>query len=335
MAETRFDDFLFTIVKETGGLEGLLHTMCSFLIRRTDFFYEADPGDNMGFPPGVALRMLVNTYETFQKEHYKRFPKKDPALYAEKLKIHQEKIKQEKESKAKDTAPKEVKDIPSSKTEAASEIVTEKPKEKMEVEEKKTNPVPVQAPQKAASTAPISTYNGASTSKYNWSQAISDVTLQVPIPQGTKGNQLDVKIQPKHIKIVHKPTQQLILEGELYEKVKLDDSTWSIDGASIVVTLEKADEQIWKTVIKGDAEIDATKVDNSKPISAFDDETQVALKKIMVEQQRKAMGLPSTDEEKQMEVLKQAWNSEGSPFKGQPFDPKKFNLPGANSFNIE
>ena len=55
----------------------------------------------------------------------------------------------------------------------------------------------------------------------------------------------------------------------------------------------------------------------------------------MYEQNRKLKGLPTSEEEKQHEMLKQAWNSEGSPFKGQPFDPKKFNIPGANSFNIE
>ena len=54
----RFDDFIFTIVKETGGLEGLLHTVFSFLYRRTDFFHESDPGDKMGFPPGYVPRMV-------------------------------------------------------------------------------------------------------------------------------------------------------------------------------------------------------------------------------------------------------------------------------------
>jgi hypothetical protein len=41
-------------------------------------------------------------------------------------------------------------------------------------------------------------------------------------------------------------------------------------------------------------------------------------------------GLPTTDEEKQIEMLKKAWDAEGSPFKGQPFDPSKFNLSGGN-----
>ncbi len=43
----------YAIAKETGGIEGLLNSLFSFLYRRTDFFYEADPGDKMGFPPGV------------------------------------------------------------------------------------------------------------------------------------------------------------------------------------------------------------------------------------------------------------------------------------------
>jgi len=103
MAENRFDDFYFTIVKETGGLEGLLHSLFSFLIRRTDFFYECDPGDKMGFPPGAAAQMLMSTFDMYQKEHHKRFPKKDTVQYAEKLKKYQEKQKElkEKENQAK------------------------------------------------------------------------------------------------------------------------------------------------------------------------------------------------------------------------------------------
>lgn len=65
----------------------------------------------------------------------------------------------------------------------------------------------------------------------------------------------------------------------------------------MILTLEKGIETIWKTVIKGDVEIDATKVENSKPLDSFDSETQGALRKIMYEQQRKQMGLPTTEEE--------------------------------------
>ena len=58
---SRFDDFLYTIAKEAGGIEGLLGAIFSFLFRRTDYFYESDPGDKMGFPPGVSKK-IVNFY---------------------------------------------------------------------------------------------------------------------------------------------------------------------------------------------------------------------------------------------------------------------------------
>ena len=101
----------------------------------------------------------------------------------------------------------------------------------------------------------------------------------------------------------------------------------SKEGERLLLNLEKIGENIWKTVIKGDVEIDATKVDNTKNLEDFDDETQGALRKVMYEQNRKMRGLPTSEEEKQLDMLRKAWDAEGSPFKGQPFDPSKFNLP--------
>ena len=66
------------------------------------------------------------------------------------------------------------------------------------------------------------------------------------------------------------------MEGEFYDKIKVEDSIWSIeDEEKLILTLEKGSENIWKTVIKGDTEIDTTKVDNSKKLEEFDFETQV------------------------------------------------------------
>lgn len=44
-----------TICQQAGdGIHGLLDSVFSFLQRRTDFYYEAEPGDKMGFPPKFA-----------------------------------------------------------------------------------------------------------------------------------------------------------------------------------------------------------------------------------------------------------------------------------------
>ena len=57
--QARFDEMLMGITSQAGnGIDGLLDTVFSFLQRRTDFFYEAEPGDKMGFPPQYAESLV-------------------------------------------------------------------------------------------------------------------------------------------------------------------------------------------------------------------------------------------------------------------------------------
>lgn len=50
----------------------------------------------------------------------------------------------------------------------------------------------------------ISTYNGAATSKYHWSQNIQGVDVQVELPKGTTSKMLDVKIKSKYVRVAIK-----------------------------------------------------------------------------------------------------------------------------------
>lgn len=121
--------------------------------------------------------------------------------------------------------------------------------------------------------AKISTYNGDETDKYSWSQGITEVMVQVPLPEGTKPKDLDVRIKSKHLYVALKG-KPAIIDGELCEKVKADDSFWSVeDNKFLNINFEKAYEAIWKCVILGDKEIDPKTVDNSKRIEEFDLET--------------------------------------------------------------
>ena len=98
--------------------------------------------------------------------------------------------------------------------------------------------------------------------------------MQIPIPIGTSSKQVDIKIKTKHLYIKLLNGNEILMDGDLCEKVKVEDSYWSIEDKKFInITFEKAYEAIWKSVIKGDAEIDATKVDNSKRIEEFDLET--------------------------------------------------------------
>ncbi len=54
-SRNRIDDLLFAVTQQSNnGVHGLLDAVYRFLQRRTDFYYEAEPGDKMGVPPGIA-----------------------------------------------------------------------------------------------------------------------------------------------------------------------------------------------------------------------------------------------------------------------------------------
>lgn len=139
---------------------------------------------------------------------------------------------------------------------------------------------------------------------------------------------LEVKIQPKHVFVKVKGSDAALIDGDLPEKVKVDESFWSVeDKKYCTITFEKAYEAIWKTVVVGDAEIDPKTVDNSKRIEEFDLETQGHLQKVLYEQERKKMGLPTTDEEKQQKLVQEMMakaDPSVNPMAGMPFDPNKY-----------
>lgn len=77
-----------------------------------------------------------------------------------------------------------------------------------------------------------------------------------------------------YLRIFDKVANKLIVEGELYDAIRVNESCWTIeDSQQLIFTLEKEEENIWKTIIKGDEEIDTSKVDNTKKLEEFDEET--------------------------------------------------------------
>jgi len=56
------------------------------------------------------------------------------------------------------------------------------------------------------------------------------VDLQIELPKGTKSKQLFVEIKAKHLKVALKGKEsEPLIDGELCEKVKVDDSFWNIE----------------------------------------------------------------------------------------------------------
>ncbi|KLO17061.1 nuclear movement protein nudC [Schizopora paradoxa] len=140
---------------------------------------------------------------------------------------------------------------------------------------------------------------------YKWQQQLGDVDITIQVPKGTRGRDLKVVISKTKLSVGLKG-QDPIMEGELCKDIKVEDSTWTLEDQEIVlVHLEKVNSMTWwENVLKHHPKIDTKKIvpENSK-LSDLDGETRGMVEKMMYDNQRKQMGLPTSDEQKKMEAL--------------------------------
>lgn len=209
--DSRFDDLLHTIIVEKGqGVYGFLETVMGFLYRRTDFFYEMAPGENMGFFPGQSEAIVYNFFRKYQNLHYKeRKPKRD--IDPKEIEDY---IKKQKESKGikenklpqemnhtleKNTDKVNLSDVKLSDknditennnntTQNTISLSTENSgkinidtKEEIKLKPNTTNPKTEVKIDPVFSS--ISTYNGDTCDNYNWSQGVRDITIQFKLPE--------------------------------------------------------------------------------------------------------------------------------------------------------
>merc|ERR1719245_949392 len=172
----------------------------------------------------------------------------------------------------------------------------------------------------------ISTWNGAVTDKYYWSQSLREVTVEIEVEEC---NAKDIKVDVTATRLRVKCKGNIVLEGKLHEKVIIEETMWHLESNKhVILSLEKHREMWWKCVLEGDSEIDTTKVESTRSMEEYDGETQGAIRKIMFDQNQKVQGRPTSDQIRTADVMKQAWNTPGSPFRGSEFDPSMLNLSG-------
>ncbi|KAF9616381.1 hypothetical protein IFM89_029635 [Coptis chinensis] len=148
--------------------------------------------------------------------------------------------------------------------------------------------------------------NGLDFEKYSWTQTLQEATISVPVPEGTKSRFVVCEIKKNHVKIGLKG-QPPIIDGELFQSVKVDDCFWSIeDSKSISVLLTKQNQmEWWKYLVKGEPEVDTQKVEpETSKLSDLDPETRSTVEKMMYDQRQKSMGLPTSDEVEKQDMLK-------------------------------
>ncbi|KAL5697538.1 Protein BOBBER 2 [Ranunculus cassubicifolius] len=156
------------------------------------------------------------------------------------------------------------------------------------------------------SVLPPNKGNGLDFETHCWTQTLIEATVIVPVPHGTKGRDVICEVKKNHLKIGLK-NQAPIIDGQLYNTVKVDECFWSIeDQKSISVLLTKQKEmEWWKYLVKGEPMVDTQKVEpETSKLSELDPETRQTAEKMMFDQRQKTMGLPSSAEIEKQEMLK-------------------------------
>lgn len=90
------------------------------------------------------------------------------------------------------------------------------------------------------------------TKGYSWEQSDEDIDVEVSLPPGLTKKHLTIKILPRLVSVTW-PDVGVAKAGEvalkLFDAVRPDESTWTMDGQKVVLSMEKSEEGQWPMLI--------------------------------------------------------------------------------------
>ncbi|KAL0452416.1 UNVERIFIED_CONTAM: protein BOBBER 1 [Sesamum latifolium] len=263
---------------------------------RKPFNATLDPSDPLGFLEKV-FEFVAKESDLFKSDSLVKDVNAVVRMVKDKVEAEEKKrkeVKFEGNGKAEKKIKEEVQAVPPvKKEEVKKNVVKEEKESESKVEEEKNGR---RVPNKG---------NGLDMDTYSWGQSLQEVNITIPVPPGTKSRFIACEIKKNHLKVGLKG-QQPVIDGELFQPVKVDDCFWSLeDQKSVSILLTKHNQmEWWKYLVKGEPEVDTQKVEpeNSK-LSDLDPETRSTVEK-MFDQRQKQMGLPTSNETQKQEILK-------------------------------
>ncbi|CDI74621.1 nuclear movement domain-containing protein, putative [Eimeria praecox] len=295
--DSRFDGLFATVAEQAGGIDPLFDYFFGFLCRKTDFFTVGR----------AACKDMLD--KSFRKWTDKATEKAERERLQREKQQKQQQKQQEQQRQQQRAQPVDLSNRPK------VEELTEEEEALFAPAENKAA-----ATDASASSKPVGEEgstsdeegersrpegNGGQTDKYRWTQTLESVDVYVPMGEGVRAAQCQVKITATTLTLGLKG-QEPILKGEFSQRVQAEDSMWTLeDRKTLHLSLEKTDKmRWWSCVLKGDPEIDTKTIvpENSK-LSDLDPETRATVEKMMYDQQQKQKGLPTSDQQRQAEML--------------------------------
>ncbi|XP_069164943.1 nudC domain-containing protein 3 isoform X2 [Procambarus clarkii] len=181
------------------------------------------------------------------------------------------------------------------------------------------------------------TTNGAVRDLYAWTQTVEDVEVRVTVPDNImRGKQVRVVLQTSSVEVgVQEPDMEwhTLLKGRFSHNIKSEESVWSlVPGEHVSIHLEKSDECWWNRLLFCEDPIDMKKINAERDYATLPQEERQKIEELVWNQQQKDKGKPTTDQLKMESLLRVAWNAEGSPFQGKPYDPSLINFTDGGTF---
>lgn len=303
----RFDGMLLAIAQQCeGGIAELLDVFFGFLERKTDFFIGAGKAN--------AEKMVLSKFKEHQKKVEEKKEKEKKEAESLKAAKAQKEAQQKTEAKIQEVTEEEAERIKREEQERKENEQKEAEEKNTKKDEKSENGETAKADgsededEDAKGKLKPNSGNGADLENYRWTQTLQEVEAWIPLNVSfkVKGRDVIVDIQQSHLKVGlkgHPP----IIDGDLPKKVKIEECSWVLqDQKNVVITLEKVNKmEWWSQLLTTDPEINTKKVqpENSK-LGDLDDETRGMVEKMMFDQRQKAMGLPTSEEQKKQDILK-------------------------------